>query len=431
MASKRWSFHLWCGWRFTGSSSCQKGGNCFSPVTPPTVALALRSLGQLFHWPARCRSSNYWGLKVELRNHPPPRGRATQAFLPSRTHQYSAGICILPRQNPNRGLCSNTYLVCQKRLQKDQNLLTKQNGHQFFLCSLCISSFICSPGHMLNNMHVLSILISVTGQDNMYDQQDLIATTSWCTPICTPSKHQQLVAFLSKLVGSPVPVWFSWKMSRLPVVRSVRLQAQGACTYKHLLNHRRLDDGNTWEKVDARKGDPIALGTCGCGFHISLAKGLVLFCLINFVVFSDAFFCEDPPCLGIGIEWPGCIRSRFLQWCLDRSRFPKPCCQTSGFFSKNDPVPTVHATGKPWQTYPCITRMTVCIRVPILLGGHLSSHLFGRFRNMPAWGKMSWNRSSGYINQHGSSHHDPAGCFCPSNSWPKPVSNITPGFWGL
>lgn len=182
MASKRWSFHLWCGWRFTGSSSCQKGGNCFSPVTPPTVALALRSLGQLFHWPARCRSSNYWGLKVELRNHPPPRGRATQAFLPSRTHQYSAGICILPRQNPNRGLCSNTYLVCQKRLQKDQNLLTKQNGHQFFLCSLCISSFICSPGHMLNNMHVLNILISVTGQDNMYDQQDLIATTSWCTP---------------------------------------------------------------------------------------------------------------------------------------------------------------------------------------------------------------------------------------------------------
>lgn len=158
--------------------AAKKVATCFSPVTPPTVALALRSLGQLFHWPARCRSSNYWGLKVELRNHPPPRGRATQAFLPSRTHQYSAGICILPGQNPNRGLCSNTYLVCQKRLHKDQNFLTTQNGDPFFLCSLCISSFICSPGHMLNNMHVLSILISVTGQDNMHDQQDLTTTTS-------------------------------------------------------------------------------------------------------------------------------------------------------------------------------------------------------------------------------------------------------------
>ena len=283
MASKRWSFHLWCGWRFTGSSSCQKGGNCFSPVTPPTVALALRSLGQLFHWPARCRSSNYWGLKVELRNHPPPRGRATQAFLPSRTHQYSAGICILPRQNPNRGLCSNTYLVCQKRLQKDQNLLTKQNGHKFFLCSLCISSFICSPGHMLNNMHVLNILISVTGQDNMYDQQDLIATTSWCTPICTPSKHQQ-VAFLSNC-----------RLPGLPVVRSVRLQAQGTCTYKHLLNHRRLDDGNTWEKVDARKGDPIALGTCGCGFQMLRQKAWFCSVCLILCVFRCFFFVKIHP----------------------------------------------------------------------------------------------------------------------------------------
>ncbi len=143
-----------------------------------------------------------------------------------------------------------------------------------------------------------------------------------------------------------------------------------------------LDDGNTREKVDARKGDPISLGTCG---DPMLAENLV-----------PAFFCdEDPPCLGIGIEWPGYIHSRFLQWCLDRSRFPKPCCQTSGFSLRTTCSYSTcyRQTYHPYQPYH---RLNTCAYA----FGRSSIPLFGEIPKYACLRTMSWKqviRMSQYV----------------------------------
>ena len=183
-------------------------------------------------------------------------------------------------------------------------------------------------------------------------------------------QHQQ-VAFLSNC-RLPVPVWFSEKCLGFPSFDPYgsKPRARARTNISWIIEGSTM--GTRERKLMPVKVIPSRSEPAGSIF--GKRPGSVC----SFCVFSDAFFCEDPPCLGIGIEWPGCIRSRFLLWCLDRSRFPKPCCQTSGVSLRT--TPCSYSTCYR-QTYPCITR-----EIP---------------REIPKYAslrKMSWNRSSGYIN---------------------------------